>query len=91
MTETASHNVKKFAIQLTGLKEDREPEIDGLEREVIILVGEQEVLGLEVPVHDPERVAGLDDPDDDPGELGGLALAVVAALYDPVEKLAPGA
>ena len=48
---------KKFAIQqqqLTRLEEDRESEIDGLEREVIVLVGEQEVLGLEVPVHDPE-------------------------------------
>jgi hypothetical protein len=42
-------------------------------------------------VHDTEGVAGLDDADDDPGELGGLALAVVAALYDPVEELAPGA
>jgi len=77
--------------QLTRLEEDRESEIDGLEREVVVLVGEQEVLGLEVPVHDPERVAGLDDPDDDPGELGGLALAVVPALYDPVEELASGA
>uniref|UniRef100_A0A804MBD8 Uncharacterized protein n=1 Tax=Zea mays TaxID=4577 RepID=A0A804MBD8_MAIZE len=86
---------KKFAIlqlqqQLTRLEEDRETEIDGLEREVIVPVGEQEVLGLEVPVHDPERVAGLDDPDDDPCERGGLALAVVSALYDPVEELAPG-
>jgi len=76
---------------LTRLEEDRESEIDGLEREVIVLVDEQEVLGLEVPVHDTEGVAGLDDADDDPGELGGLALAVVAALYDPVEELAPGA
>jgi hypothetical protein len=79
------------AAELTRLEEDRESEIDGLEREVVVLVDEQEVLGLEVAVHDPERVAGLDDADDDPGELGGLALAVVAALYDPVEELAPGA
>ena len=42
-------------------------------------------------MHDPERVAGLDDPNDDPRELGGLPLAVVAALYDAIEELAAGA
>ena len=76
---------------LTRLEEDGEPKIDGLKGEVVVLVSEQEVLGLEVPVHDPERVAGLDDPDDDPGELRGLALAVVPSLYDAVEELSPRA
>lgn len=72
----------------TGLEEHGEPEIDGLERGIVVLVGEQEVLGLEVPVHDPEGVARLDDPDDDPREIRGLALGEVAPLDDPVEELA---
>lgn len=36
-------------------------------------------------------MASLDNPNDDPDQLGGLALAVVPALDDPVEELAAAA
>lgn len=45
----------------TGLEEDGESEIRGLERRVLPLVKEEEVFGLEVPMHDPHGVAAVDD------------------------------
>ncbi|BAT16064.1 Os12g0169950 [Oryza sativa Japonica Group] len=76
---------------LTGLVEHGEPEIGGLERGVLGGAGEEEVLRLEVAVHDAERVAPFDDPDDGPDEQRGGALGVVALGDDAVEELAAGA
>nr|CAB3451612.1 unnamed protein product [Digitaria exilis] len=80
---------------LAGLEEDGEAEVDGLERRRLLLLllpvvpaEQQEVLGLEVPVHHPQRVARLDDADDDPRDLRRLALREVAPLHDAVEELA---
>jgi hypothetical protein len=73
---------------LAGLEEDGEAEVDGLERRVVAPVLEQEVLGLEVPVHDAQRVARLHDADDDARDLGGLALGEVPPVDDAVEELA---
>ncbi|BAS95569.1 Os05g0585601, partial [Oryza sativa Japonica Group] len=72
----------------TGLEEDGEAKIGGFERGVLALVEEEEVLGLEVPVHDPHGVAAVDDGDDLPAEGGGGALGVVAPGDDAVEELA---
>ncbi|BAS75068.1 Os01g0832450, partial [Oryza sativa Japonica Group] len=71
----------------TGLEEDGEAEIDGLERRVLLLVGEEEVLGLEVPVDNAVAVAELDDLHDGAGDIGGGALRVVAPRDDAVEEL----
>ncbi|BAT12872.1 Os11g0171601, partial [Oryza sativa Japonica Group] len=75
----------------TRLVEHGEAEISGLEGGVLGGAGEEEVLGLEVPVHDAERVASLDDGDDGADELRGGALGVVALGDDAVEELAAGA
>jgi hypothetical protein len=75
----------------TWLKEDGEPEVGGLEGCVLRLVRQQEILGLEVPVHDPQLVALLDDPHDDSCQAGRSALAVVPLSDDAVKQLPPGA
>jgi hypothetical protein len=71
----------------TGLEEDGESEIRGLERRVLPLVKEEEVFGLEVPMHDPHGVAAVDDGDDLPAEGGGGTLGVVPPRDDAVEEL----
>jgi len=73
--------------ELTGLEEDGEAEVDGLERRVLLLVGEEEVLGLEVPVDHAVAVAELHDLDDGAGDRGRRALRVVAPGDDAVEQL----
>jgi hypothetical protein len=77
--------------KLTGAEENGETKVNSLERGLLLLVDEEEVLRLEIPMHDAHGVADLDDADDDPGELGGLPLGVVAPLHDPVEELPAGA
>lgn len=75
----------------TWLEKDGEPKVGGLEGRVLRLVRQQEVLGLEVPVHDPQLVALLDDPHDDSCQAGRSALAVVPLSDDAVKQLPPGA
>uniref|UniRef100_A0A5K0Z1X1 Uncharacterized protein n=1 Tax=Nymphaea colorata TaxID=210225 RepID=A0A5K0Z1X1_9MAGN len=84
----AAHDVEE---DVAGLVEDGEPEIDRLKRGFFAGVREEEVLRLEVSVHHAGGMAGLDDADDGPDEPGGLALAVVSLLDDPVEELPAGA
>jgi hypothetical protein len=78
-------------LRTTFFDEDREAEIDGLERRVVGAAGEQEVLRLEVTVHDPHEVADVDDGDDVAAHGGGLALGVGPLLRDAVEELPAGA
>jgi len=73
---------------LTWLEEDGEAEIDGLESGILFLVSEEEILGLEVPVHDPIAVAHPDNLGDGACHGSGGALAVVTAGDNPVEELA---
>jgi hypothetical protein len=61
---------------------------DPVERRVLKLASEQEVLWLEVPVHDPVVVVELHDLSDGAADLGGGLLGVVAAGEDAVEELA---
>jgi hypothetical protein len=76
---------------ITFFDEDGEAEVDGLERRVVGGAGEQEVLGLEVAVHDPHEVADVDDGEDVAAHGGGLALGVAPLGGDAVEELAAGA
>jgi len=78
-------------IKLTFFDEDGEAEVDGLERRVVGGAGEEEVLGLEVPVHDPHEVADVHDGEDVAADGGGLALGVAALGRDAVEELPAGA
>jgi hypothetical protein len=73
------------------VKENGETKIDGLQCGLLLLVSEEEILWLEIPVHDAHGVACLNDAYDDPGELGDLPLDVVAFLHNPVEQLAAAA
>jgi hypothetical protein len=72
----------------TGAEEDGETEVDDLELRVLRLVGEEEVLGLEVPVDDPVGVAQAHDIDDGAEDGRRGALRVVPARDDAVEELA---
>ena len=72
-------------------EERRQPEVGRLERGVLGLVEEEEVLGLEVAVDHAHRVAHLDDADDRPRRLRGRRLAIVPLLGDAGEQLAPRA
>ena len=74
----------------TLFDEDGEAEVDGLDRRIVGGAGEQEVLGLEVAVHDPQEVADVDDSDDVAADGGVLALWVAALARDAVEELAAG-
>lgn len=76
---------------LTLLEENRQPEIGGLERRVLILVEQKEVLGLEVPVYDPHGMARVHDLDDRPEQRGRSPLRVMPLGDDPVKQLSPGA
>ncbi|KAL5647820.1 hypothetical protein ACJX0J_042175, partial [Zea mays] len=70
------------------LEEDGETEVDGLERRVLLLIGEEEVLRLEVVVDDIVPMAELDDLDNGAGDIGGDALGVVPPRDGAVEELA---
>jgi hypothetical protein len=52
----APHHLRE---PVAGAEEDGQAEVDDLERRVLRLVGEQEVLRLQVPVDHPVRVAQL--------------------------------
>ncbi|BAS94457.1 Os05g0467150, partial [Oryza sativa Japonica Group] len=71
----------------TRLEEDGEAEVDGLEWGILLLVGEEEVLGLEVPVDHAVAVAELHDLDDGARDRRRRALRVVAPGDDAVEQL----
>jgi hypothetical protein len=76
---------------LTFLEEDGEAEVGGLERRVLVLAQQQEVLGLDVPVHDPHGVARVHDLHDGAQQGRGGALRVLALGDDAVGELAAGA
>jgi hypothetical protein len=57
-------------------------------RRVLLLIGEKEVLRLEVTVDDVVPMAEMDDLDDGASDIGGGALGVVPPRDDAVEELA---
>lgn len=75
----------------TWFEEDRETKINGLEGKIIILVNQQEVLRLQISMHNPKRMASLNNPNNNPGQLSGPPLTVVSPLDNAVEELAAGA
>jgi hypothetical protein len=81
---------KQATSKSTFLEEDGEPKVGGLERRVLVLAEEEEVLGLEVAVDDAHGVAGVHDLDDGAEQRSGGALGVVAPGDDAVEELAAG-
>lgn len=76
------------ALLLTGLEGDGEAEIDVLERQVLLLVGEEDVLGLEVVVDDSMAVVELHDLDDSAGDIGSGTLRALPPRDDAIEELA---
>ncbi|URE05290.1 hypothetical protein MUK42_07639 [Musa troglodytarum] len=68
-------------------RKNREPKVGSLERRILILVQQEEVLGLEVPVHHPHGMAGVDDLHDRPQQRRGRPLRVVAPGDDAIEQL----
>lgn len=73
------------------LEEDGEAEVGGLKGRVLVLVEEEEVLGLEISVHDSHGVASVHDLHDGPEQRRGSPFGVVALGNDPVEELPSGA
>ena len=78
-------------LTLTWLEEHGETKVGGLEGRALVLAEEQEILGLEVPVHHSHGVAVMDHRHDLAAEIGGGALGVVSLGDDAVEELAAGA
>jgi hypothetical protein len=74
--------------KLTWLEVHREPKVGGLEGCILGLVGQQEVLGLQVPVHDAQGVASLDHPHNRAQRGRRLLLSVVTLGNNAVKQLA---
>lgn len=62
-----------------------EAKVNEFEWRILLVANEEEVLRLEVAMHDTERVARLDDRDDDAGNLSSLPLCVISLADDAVE------
>ncbi|CAA0822938.1 Unknown protein [Striga hermonthica] len=90
----ASPRIKKER-KLNGKRtlfvEDRESEIGGLERCILCLAEQQEILGLQIPMNNPHRMARVHNLHNSPEQGGGRTLRVVALCYDAVEELPTGA
>ncbi|WVZ69614.1 hypothetical protein U9M48_018379, partial [Paspalum notatum var. saurae] len=80
----ASHKILE---SLPCIIQDGEAKVRGLERRVLLVAEEEEVLWLEIPVEDPHGVAAVHDGDDLAAERCGGALGVVAPGDDAVEEL----
>lgn len=78
-------------VSITWLEEHGEPEVRSFKRRGLVRTEKQEILGLQVPVHDTHGVAVVHHGHDLPAEVGGGSLGVVALGYDAVEELAAGA
>lgn len=81
----------KFELSIqffTWLEKYGQSEINGLQRRILLLVGKQEVLRLQVPVDHAVLVAELHDLDDGPGDRGGGPLRVMPPGDNPIEELA---
>ena len=66
----------------------REPEVAELDRRVVVVRHAQQILGLEVAVHDAQVVAVLDRLEQDQDQVPRLLLAVELLLGDALEELA---
>lgn len=71
----------------TRLEEHRQSKIDNLERRILLLVSEEEILRFQIPMHNAVLVAHPDHFRHRLGDGGRRPLAVVAARDDPVEEL----
>lgn len=76
-----------FLFLLTLLEENREPEIGGLDRRVVALVQEKEVLGLEVTMDHPEGMASLDNANNGAANASSFAFGELPFGDDPIEEL----
>lgn len=77
-------------ISITWLEKHGEPKIRSFKRRGLVRTEKQEVLRLQVPVHDTHGVAVMHHGHDLPAEVGGGSLGVVALSYDAVEEFAAG-
>ena len=71
----------------TWLEKHGQAKVDALERRVLILVQEQEILRFEVPVHDTKRMAYPDNIHNRPTEFCSATLCILPLLNNPVEEL----
>lgn len=78
-------------IYITWLIENRQAKIRGLKLGVLIGGVEEEILRLEITVHDSKRMASLDHTNNRLHQLSSLLLTVMALLHDAVEELAAAA
>lgn len=67
------------------LEEDGEAEVGGLEGRVLLVIQKQKVLGLEIPVENPHRVAAVHDGDHFAAEQRRGSFGVVSPRDDAVE------
>lgn len=73
----------------TWFEENREAEVNCFEREIIIFIDQQKVFRLEISMHNPERMTGLNNSDNNFGQFCSLPLSVVTPLDDAIKQLTP--
>ena len=83
--ERAAHD---FGKDVARFEEAGGAEVRQFQHRILVHCLEQEILGLQVAVHDAGAMARIHDADDGAREMRGLGLRVGAALDDAVEQLA---
>lgn len=83
--------LEKQETQRTWLEKHGEAKIRGFKRGSIVLAEEQEILGLEIPMHHSHGVTVMNHRHDLAAQVGGGTLGVMAFGDDPIEELAAGA
>lgn len=73
---------------MSRLEEEGEAKISSFEWGILPLMQEEEILGLEIPMHDPHGVAAVDDGDDLPAQGGSGSLGIMSLGNYPIEELA---
>nr|GMD05789.1 hypothetical protein Iba_chr06bCG9800 [Ipomoea batatas] len=73
--------------KITWFVENREAKISGFESSIFIRTKEQKVLGLEISMHDTQRMASLHHPNNGLEQLSSLPFTVMPLLHNPVKEL----
>lgn len=78
---------RKGTQKATWFIEYGETKISGFESGTFLVTIEQEVVGLEVSVHDSKRMASVHDFNNSLHQLGSLSLTVMPLPHNPMKQL----
>lgn len=74
--------------KLTFFNENRESKISGLDWRIVNLANQQEILRLQVSMHNPHKMTGMHHIHNLPTNRSRLTFRITPFSYDPIEKLA---